>query len=150
MDLSDLKGIGPVRCEALRAVGITSLRDLLYTLPIRYEDHRTSYPCATKTPGTYLMTGIFEGDGAGDERHLVARRARGARHGETHPSRGRIREEPHRVDELARGAGCDDELHRSSRALARTFSAVKPKCSASTLYGPDAPKVSSVRKRTLP
>lgn len=73
MDLSDLKGIGPVRCEALRAVGITSLRDLLYTLPIRYEDHRTSYPCATKTPGTYLMTGIFEGDGAGSYFHGLSR-----------------------------------------------------------------------------
>ncbi len=77
--------------------------------------------------------GRLEGNGAGNERHLVARRARGARHGEAHPSRGRIREEAHGVDELARGAGCDDEPHRSSRALARTFSAVKPKCSASTL-----------------
>ena len=39
MELSELKGIGPSRLEALRAVGINSLRDLLYTLPVRYEDH---------------------------------------------------------------------------------------------------------------
>ena len=41
MELTDLEGIGPVRAEALRAVGILSLRDLLYTLPVRYEDHST-------------------------------------------------------------------------------------------------------------
>ena len=39
MELSTLKGIGPTRLETLRAMGITSLRDLLYTLPVRYEDH---------------------------------------------------------------------------------------------------------------
>lgn len=41
MELSSIKGIGPTRLNALRAVGICSLRDLLYTLPVRYEDHHT-------------------------------------------------------------------------------------------------------------
>lgn len=41
MELSSIKGIGPTRLDSLRAVGICSLRDLLYTLPIRYEDHHT-------------------------------------------------------------------------------------------------------------
>ena len=59
MKLEDLGGIGPVRLEALRAVGIISLRDLLFTLPSRYEDHQTVYPCAEKTPGNILVSGIF-------------------------------------------------------------------------------------------
>lgn len=41
MELSSIKGIGPTRLDSLRAVGICSLRDLLYTLPVRYEDHHT-------------------------------------------------------------------------------------------------------------
>jgi len=38
MQLGDLKGLGKVRIEALRAAGIFSLRDLLYTLPRGYQD----------------------------------------------------------------------------------------------------------------
>ena len=48
MELTELSGIGPVRAETLRAMGIFSLRDLLYTLPVRYEDHSTVSPCSTK------------------------------------------------------------------------------------------------------
>ena len=59
MNLSDLEGIGPVRLETLRAVGIVSLRDLLFTLPVRYEDHHTEFPCAVKTPGDVLVHGVF-------------------------------------------------------------------------------------------
>ena len=59
MNLSDLEGIGPVRLETLRAVGITSLRDLLFTLPVRYEDHSTLSPCTVKTPGLVLVSGSF-------------------------------------------------------------------------------------------
>ena len=44
MNLSDLDGVGPVRLESLRAMGIVSLRDLLYMLPVRYEDHQTTFP----------------------------------------------------------------------------------------------------------
>ena len=59
MQLSDLEGIGPVRLESLRAVGLVSLRDLLFTLPLRYEDHHTVFPCAVKTPGIILVSGTF-------------------------------------------------------------------------------------------
>ena len=60
MELTDLEGIGPVRTEALRAVGILSLRDLLYTLPVRYEDHSTVYPCATRQEGPVMVRGSFQ------------------------------------------------------------------------------------------
>ena len=59
MKLGDLEGIGPVRLETLRAVGIVSLRDLLFTLPIRYEDHRTVFPCNVRNPGDILVAGTF-------------------------------------------------------------------------------------------
>ena len=59
MQLSDLEGIGPVRLEALRAVGIGSLRDLLFTLPVRYEDHQTLFPCSVREPGDILVCGAF-------------------------------------------------------------------------------------------
>ena len=57
MDLTELSGIGPVRAETLRAMGIFSLRDLLYTLPIRYEDHGSLSPCSTNNEGTILVSG---------------------------------------------------------------------------------------------
>ena len=59
MRLTDLEGVGPVRAESLRAMGICSLRDLLYTLPVRYEDHATVYPCNTKNAGCVLVRGVF-------------------------------------------------------------------------------------------
>ena len=60
MNLNDLEGIGPVRMKTLRAVGIVSLRDLLFTLPLRYEDHNTVSPCSSKTPGNILVSGTFQ------------------------------------------------------------------------------------------
>ena len=60
MELSELKGIGPVREESLRAMGIVSLRDLLYTLPVRYEDHSTVFPCSTRQEGNVLVSGVIE------------------------------------------------------------------------------------------
>ena len=57
MELTELAGIGPVRAETLRAMGIFSLRDLLYTLPVRYEDHSHVSSCATKQEGMILITG---------------------------------------------------------------------------------------------
>ena len=59
MELTELSGIGPVRVETLRAMGIYSLRDLLYTLPVRYEDHTTVSPCNTKMEGPLLVEGRF-------------------------------------------------------------------------------------------
>lgn len=59
MDLSSFKGIGPGRLESLRAMGITSLRDLLYTLPVKYEDHLTVYPCSTDVEASIMVCGSF-------------------------------------------------------------------------------------------
>jgi len=59
MNLGDLEGIGPARLETLRAMGICSLRDLLFMLPVRYEDHQTVSPCNVKTPGNILISGEF-------------------------------------------------------------------------------------------
>ena len=61
MELSDLKGMGPKRVEALRAVGIFSLRDFLYSLPIKYEDHETEYTCADVPEGPAVVCGtVYE------------------------------------------------------------------------------------------
>ena len=38
MELSEIKGIGEKRLQALHAAGICSLRDLLYTVPFQYRD----------------------------------------------------------------------------------------------------------------
>ena len=61
MDLSSMKGIGPARAEKLRAVGISSLRDLLYTFPVRYEDHDRIYSCASAPEGQVCVRGTIEG-----------------------------------------------------------------------------------------
>lgn len=58
MELSDMKGIGPTRLEALRAVGICSLRDLLYFLPVRYEDRTHPTPCCDVRGGEVLVMGV--------------------------------------------------------------------------------------------
>ena len=39
-----LKGVGPVRCEALGRMGIVMARDLLYHIPRRYDDASTIHP----------------------------------------------------------------------------------------------------------
>ncbi len=57
MELIEMAGIGPARTEALRAMGIISLRDLLYTLPERYEDYSAVSPCNTNKPGNILIEG---------------------------------------------------------------------------------------------
>ncbi|MBE5809512.1 MAG: ATP-dependent DNA helicase RecG [Clostridiales bacterium] len=57
MELSEMRGVGPARMESLRAVGITSLRDLLYTLPVRYEDRTQIVPCK-EARGEVLVMGV--------------------------------------------------------------------------------------------
>ena len=59
MELSKLKGVGPARLAYLRAVGISSLRDLLYYLPLRYEDRTTPQPVVTLTEGPAMVQGII-------------------------------------------------------------------------------------------
>ena len=62
MELTEMAGIGPARTESLRAMGIISLRDLLYTLPERYEDYSTVFPCNTNKEGTVLIEGTVVQD----------------------------------------------------------------------------------------
>ena len=57
MELTQLEGIGPVRAESLRAMGLFSLRDLLFMLPVRYEDYTVVLPCSTKQEGNVLVAG---------------------------------------------------------------------------------------------
>lgn len=60
MELSGIRGIGPTRLEALRAVGISSLRDLLYCLPVRYEDRTKITPCSEARGGEVMVMGIVQ------------------------------------------------------------------------------------------
>lgn len=60
MELSGIKGIGPTRLESLRAVGICSLRDLLYCLPVRYEDRTKIVPCKDAHSGEVLVQGVVK------------------------------------------------------------------------------------------
>ncbi len=46
-----LKGVGPVRAEALRRLGVVTAGDLLYHLPHRYEDATTVTPISALHPG---------------------------------------------------------------------------------------------------
>src|SRR2546430_9328439 len=46
-----LKGVGPVRAESLRRLGIVTARDLLFHIPHRYEDASTINPIASLEPG---------------------------------------------------------------------------------------------------
>lgn len=57
MDLTQIEGIGPVRAESLRAMGIFSLRDLLFMLPVRYDDYTRLFPCNTRQEGNILVSG---------------------------------------------------------------------------------------------
>ena len=59
MQLSELKGVGPTRLERLRAVGISSLRDLLCAFPVRYEDRTRVTPCSLAQEGPCGVRGVL-------------------------------------------------------------------------------------------
>jgi ATP-dependent DNA helicase RecG len=50
--LQFLKGVGPRRAADLLRVGLTTVEDLLYRFPIRYEDRATFQTIASLKPGT--------------------------------------------------------------------------------------------------
>src|SRR5688572_31650021 len=50
--LQYLKGVGPRRAADLQRVGLTSVEDLLYRFPIRYEDRGSFQTIASLRPGT--------------------------------------------------------------------------------------------------
>ncbi|MEP6990313.1 MAG: ATP-dependent DNA helicase RecG [bacterium] len=59
-----LKGVGPVRADALRRLGIAVAGDLLYHIPHRYEDASTVSPIAsleTGMQGTVIGTVVSKG-----------------------------------------------------------------------------------------
>src|SRR5438034_5391765 len=51
MPVNYLKGVGPVRAESLRRLGMVTARDLLFHIPHRYEDASTINPIASLEPG---------------------------------------------------------------------------------------------------
>src|SRR5262245_8064149 len=46
-----LKGVGPVRAELLKKLGVYTAGDLLYHIPHRYEDASTISPISSLEPG---------------------------------------------------------------------------------------------------
>ncbi|HEX6204155.1 MAG TPA: hypothetical protein VF100_14235, partial [Thermoanaerobaculia bacterium] len=53
-----LPGVGPARARALAAAGFATLGDLLFHVPIRYEDRSTVMPVAAAAAGE---SGTFRG-----------------------------------------------------------------------------------------
>jgi ATP-dependent DNA helicase RecG len=51
MPVTYLKGVGPMRAEALRKLGIVTARDLLFHIPHRYEDASTVSRISSLEPG---------------------------------------------------------------------------------------------------
>ena len=51
MPVTYLKGVGPMRAESLRRLGIITARDLLFHIPRRYEDASTVKPISSLEPG---------------------------------------------------------------------------------------------------
>ena len=60
MELNNLKGIGPARLKSFRAVGINSLRDLLYFFPVRYEDHIHTSLISEISDGPVMLEGFVQ------------------------------------------------------------------------------------------
>ena len=50
MPVTYLKGVGPMRAEALRRLGVVTVRDLLFHIPRRYEDASTVRPISSLEP----------------------------------------------------------------------------------------------------
>ena len=55
MALTDLQGVGPKLVEKLNALGIGQVADLLFHLPIRYEDRTRIHPIGSSTPGQRVL-----------------------------------------------------------------------------------------------
>lgn len=53
--LSSLKGVGPAVQEKLQALGITSIQDLLFHFPLRYQDRTRVYPIGSIRLGDNVL-----------------------------------------------------------------------------------------------
>lgn len=51
--ITELKGVAAKMAEKLHKLGINTVQDLLFHLPLRYEDRTRIYPIANLTPGSY-------------------------------------------------------------------------------------------------
>lgn len=51
--ITDLKGVAKKVADKLAKLGITTVQDLLFHLPLRYEDRTQIYPIAALSPGSY-------------------------------------------------------------------------------------------------
>ncbi|HDS1202704.1 TPA: ATP-dependent DNA helicase RecG [Shewanella algae] len=51
--ITELKGVAAKMAEKLHKLGINTVQDLLFHLPLRYEDRTSIYPIASLTPGSY-------------------------------------------------------------------------------------------------
>jgi len=55
MVLTDLQGVGPKLADKIKALGIQQVKDLLFHLPIRYEDRTRIHPIGSCRPGERLL-----------------------------------------------------------------------------------------------
>ena len=55
MVLTDLQGVGPKLADKINALGIHQVKDLLFHLPIRYEDRTRIHPIGSCRPGQRLL-----------------------------------------------------------------------------------------------
>jgi ATP-dependent DNA helicase RecG len=71
--LTSLKGIGPKRAELLAQRGLTTIQDLLFFMPIRYEDRSRVLPiaCAQEGPKVLVRGEVVFG---GEERFFRSRK----------------------------------------------------------------------------
>ncbi|WP_447078497.1 ATP-dependent DNA helicase RecG [Shewanella algae] len=51
--ITELKGVAAKMADKLHKLGINTVQDLLFHLPLRYEDRTRIYPIASLTPGSY-------------------------------------------------------------------------------------------------
>jgi ATP-dependent DNA helicase RecG len=59
--LTDLHGVGPQLEQRLQGMGVHSVQDLLFHLPLRYEDRTRLHPIGALLPGTrVLIEGLIE------------------------------------------------------------------------------------------
>ncbi|OLQ78902.1 ATP-dependent DNA helicase RecG [Photobacterium proteolyticum] len=52
--LTELSGVGAKMAEKLEKIGLNTVQDLLFHLPLRYEDRTRIWPIANAMPGQYL------------------------------------------------------------------------------------------------
>jgi len=54
-DVSELKGVGPKMADNLNNIGIARIQDLLFHLPLRYQDRTRLYPIGSLRHGQEVM-----------------------------------------------------------------------------------------------